>query len=269
MNNKLLNQYYKNGYVRLGKLFTNNQLEKLKKRVKDLMLGKIRYENMFFQLESHDGKYSTINKNLETFVGPSLRYRKIKDLEYDDLFNKIFQKKIVKFCSERLIGKNVSCMRAMIFNKSYKNSSILPFHQDVSNDWNMSLKPKFTIWMSLNGANKNNGCLKVINGSHRLGVINKGHLIDEKNIKLKGMNIEYIELKSGEAILFDNHLVHGSDKNKTRKNRLAFTVCLLDGKAIHLKTKKKYPKIYGKGAIDKKLISKVKKLKKIPNKVYH
>ena len=47
---------------------------------------------MFFQLESHDGKYSTINKNLETFVGPSLRYRKIKDLEYDDLFNKIFQK---------------------------------------------------------------------------------------------------------------------------------------------------------------------------------
>ena len=83
------------------------------------------------------------------------------------------------------------------------------------------------------------------------------------------MNSEYIELKSGEAILFDNHLVHGSDKNKTRKNRLAFTVCLLDGKAIHLKTKKKYPKIYGKGAIDKKLISKVKKLKKIPNKVYH
>ena len=76
--------------------------------------------------------------------------------------------------------------------------------------------------MSLNGANKNNGCLRVINGSHRLGVINKGHLIDEKNIKLKGMNIEYIELKSGEAILFDNHLVHGSDKNKTRKNRLAF-----------------------------------------------
>ena len=27
----------------------------------------------------------------------------------------------------------------------------------------------------------------------------------------------------------------------------------------NLKTKKKYPKIYGKGAIDKKLISKVKK----------
>ena len=34
MNNKLLNQYYKNGYVRLGKIFTDNQLEKLKKNIR-------------------------------------------------------------------------------------------------------------------------------------------------------------------------------------------------------------------------------------------
>jgi len=268
MNIKLLNQYYKNGYIRLGSLFTDNQLKKLNKRAMDLMSGKIKYKNMFFQLESNDGKYLSINKNSETFKGPSVRYRKIKDLEYDNLFNKIFQKKIVKFFSEKLIGKNVSCMRAMIFNKTYKNSSILPFHQDVSNDWSMSIKPKFTIWVSLNGANKKNGCLRIIKDSHTLGIINNGHLIKKSQIELKGKPIEYIELKKGEAIIFDNHLVHGSDKNKTKKNRLAFTVCMLDSKSIHLKTKKKYSEIYGKGAIDKNLILKIQKTKEIPSKVY-
>jgi hypothetical protein len=41
---------------------------------------------MFFRLEGDKGKYEKINKQLEKFVGPSKYYRKIKDLEYHDLF---------------------------------------------------------------------------------------------------------------------------------------------------------------------------------------
>ena len=62
-------------------------------------------------------------------------------------------------------------MRAMILNKSRFNSSILPFHQDVSENWSMTGKPNFTLWLSLNGASKENGCLKVVEGSHKLDVI--------------------------------------------------------------------------------------------------
>ena len=35
-------------------------------------------------------------------------------------------------------------MRAMILNKPAKHSSKLNFHQDVSDNWNMSGKPNFT-----------------------------------------------------------------------------------------------------------------------------
>ena len=74
----------------------------------------------------------------EKFSGPSIRYKKIKDLEYVPEFLNCIKLKILKKFSEKYIGSEVSSMRAMILNKSHINSSILPFHQDVSNKWKMS-----------------------------------------------------------------------------------------------------------------------------------
>ena len=155
----------------------------------------------------------------------------------------------------------------MILNKSHKNSSILPFHQDVSNKWKMSQKPSFTLWMSLNGATKKNGCLKIIEGSHKYGILNYGNNLSpsvERKLKKKN-KVVFMELKPGEAVLFSNYTVHGSNKNKTKKNRLGFTVCLMDAKIKNLKTNKNYPKVFGKNSLS---LSKISKLKKIPKKVY-
>ena len=74
-----------------------------------------------------------------------------------------------------------------------------------------------------------------------------------------------MELKPGEAVILSNYTVHGSDKNKTKKNRLGFAVCLMDAKIRNLKTKKYYPKIFGRNSLN---LSKILKLKKIPKKVY-
>ena len=82
---------------------------------------------------------------------------------------------------------------------------------------------------------------------------------------MKKKNIKYLELKAGEAVIFSNYTLHGSDKNLTKKNRLGFTVCMMDNKIKHKITKKKYPKIFGRGALS---AYKVKKLKSIPAKVY-
>ena len=55
------------------------------------MMGNIRYKNIFFKLDDPDGNYFNIKhediKN-ELFSGPSERYKKIKDLEYDNLIYK-------------------------------------------------------------------------------------------------------------------------------------------------------------------------------------
>lgn len=263
---KLLDDYNKNGYVELGKIINDKDLNKLLERTTDLMMGIKSYSGMFFQMDSNDGNYKNLDTKSEKFIGPSFRYRKIKDLEYDDLFLKVIHNNFLKYFSHKLIGKEVSCMRAMILNKPAKNSSVLKLHQDVSDNWLMSGKPNFTFWLSLNGSTKKKGCLKIIEKSHIYGKLGDGHFLKPKDIKkISHLKKKYIELKAGEAIIFNNYLLHGSEKNLTNKMRLAFTVCLMDSKVVHKKFNKTYSKIFGKNALNQK---KIKKLKSIPLKPY-
>ena len=155
--NKIIDDFEIKGYANLGKIITEQFRKKLIKRTKDLMMGNIKYKNMFFKLDDPDGNYFNIKhediKN-EVFSGPSERYKKIKDLEYDPLFLKLIKSKSLRQIATKLVGNNVASMRSMILNKSYIKSSILPFHQDVSENWPMTGKPKFTLWLALSEATK-------------------------------------------------------------------------------------------------------------------
>ena len=269
--NKIIDDFEIKGYANLGKIITEQFRKKLIKRTKDLMMGNIKYKNMFFKLDDPDGNYFNIKhediKN-EVFSGPSERYKKIKDLEYDPLFLKLIKSKSLRQIATKLVGNNVASMRSMILNKSYIKSSILPFHQDVSENWPMTGKPKFTLWLALSEATKKNGCLQVIEGSHKYGIIGDGNNLFDKKLKKefeKKKNIRFLELKPGEAIIFSNYTLHGSNQNKKKKNRIGFTACFLDHKIKHKVTGKSYPKIYGKNSLT---ISSIKKLKEIPPKVY-
>ena len=132
----------------------------------------------------------------------------------------------------------------------------------------MDGKPTFTLWLSLNGANKRKGCLKVVEGSHKFGVIGDGNNLFNKKLKKKFLgkkNIKHLTCKPGEAFIFSNYTLHGSEKNLTKENRIAFTVCLMDAKIKNLKSNKTYPKIFGKNSLTQKYIL---SLKEIPEKVY-
>ena len=83
--NKLFSLYDKNGYVKLGKIVSDNYIKKLIKVTNDLMMGKRTYPGMFFKLDDPKGNYYNIKHediHNEIFSGPSNRYKKIKDLEY-------------------------------------------------------------------------------------------------------------------------------------------------------------------------------------------
>ena len=44
-------QFMEQGYLRLGKLLSADELTAIQQRIDDIMLGKIRYDNMRFQLD--------------------------------------------------------------------------------------------------------------------------------------------------------------------------------------------------------------------------
>jgi ectoine hydroxylase-related dioxygenase (phytanoyl-CoA dioxygenase family) len=72
-----------------------------------------------------------------------------------------------------------------------------------------------TIRIHLDEASKANGCLKVIPGSHRFGLLETLEVTEKVN---KIVPI-YCEVKAGDAIVMRPQIVHSSEKAKRIENR--------------------------------------------------
>jgi len=77
-----------------------------------------------------------------------------------------------------------------------------------------------SVMVALTKANKENGCLQVIKGSHKLGRVNHGFSGEQVgadmtmvNNALQTMELVYCELEPGDALLFHSNLLHRSEAN--------------------------------------------------------
>jgi ectoine hydroxylase-related dioxygenase (phytanoyl-CoA dioxygenase family) len=90
-----------------------------------------------------------------------------------------------------------------------------------------------TLWTALDPATIANGCVQIIDGSHKLGLINPEHgsgflTPEQAAAHCRAEKVEYLELKAGECALLHNWLLHSSDVNRTEIPRRAFSVCYMD-----------------------------------------
>ena len=76
--------FQEQGYVRLGKVAPDEEINALCQRIDDIMLGKIRYDKMLMQLCPSAGK-PELTKQTKEFKGSTLNYRKVQDLEQDPI----------------------------------------------------------------------------------------------------------------------------------------------------------------------------------------
>jgi phytanoyl-CoA hydroxylase len=249
-------QYEEQGYLNLGKILSDEMLAKLQTRIDDIMLGKaeVDYDKMLMQLDSDSGKYEDAGEQSKGFKGSTKDYRKIQDLEYDPLFLSYMQEPIFRDICARIYGPNasISCFRAMFMNKPARRGTWLPWHQDR---WTaLSPDPLLTVWTALDPCTPANGCVQIVPGSHKLGLINPSHpsgfLTKEQAAEhCPQSKIIPLELKAGEVALLHNWLLHASDVNKSNISRRGFSVCYMDAKTKHVNGKEIYPTIFGENSL--------------------
>jgi ectoine hydroxylase-related dioxygenase (phytanoyl-CoA dioxygenase family) len=154
---------------------------------------------------------------------------------------------------ERVYGPeaSVACFRAMFMNKPAGLGTFLPWHQDR---WTwLDRDPLLTVWMALDPATRENGCVQIVPRSHRAGLINPSHpsgfLTEEQAAEWAPPGREvYVELEPGDVALLHNHLLHGSDKNHSDQSRRAFSVCYMDAATVDAHGGA-YPVIFGEQAL--------------------
>ena len=89
-----------------------------------------------------------------------------------------------------------------------------------------------SVMVALTPANKQNGCLQVIKGSHKLGRINHGFAGEQVGADmvmvenaLKSMDLVYVEIEPGDALFFHSNILHRSEANLSENARWSIISC--------------------------------------------
>lgn len=116
-----------------------------------------------------------------------------------------------------------------LMQKEPKVGGAWEWHQDYGYWYkNEFLYPDqmISIMIAITEANKENGCMQVIKGTHKMGRIEHGfageqvgasqHYVD---LALKTSELIYVELMPGDALIFHSNLLHRSEANLSDKAR--------------------------------------------------
>ncbi len=89
-----------------------------------------------------------------------------------------------------------------------------------------------SVMVALTPANKENGCLQVIKGSHKMGRVNHGFAGEQVGADmvmvtnaLNSMELVYCDLEPGEALFFHSNLLHRSEANLSDRPRWSLISC--------------------------------------------
>ncbi len=132
---------------------------------------------------------------------------------------------------ESVIGPDIVFWTAALFCKPGALGKPIPWHQDGIY-WPLKPMASVTVWIALDPARADNGCLTVIPGSHLQGFLD--HETSEKdgmvlNTEIAENRIDlgkarYVELEPGEVSLHDAFIVHGSAANTSGRRRAGLTL---------------------------------------------
>jgi len=145
--------------------------------------------------------------------------------EYSEVFRALsMHPKLIQVVQNLLGTEDLLLFRSTLMFKPAFHGSIHGLHQD-SAYWPMEPPRLVTVSIALTDATPENGCFKVIPGSHKWGLQSWGRiardqdeaLTDREDIDLSGQ-ID-VPLKAGSALFFHSLLAHGSGPNRSPNPR--------------------------------------------------
>ena len=164
----------------------------------------------------------------------------VRNLEkrFSSISNLVLDDRIVSIAREYLTGQ-VQLVRALFFDKTPEKNWYVTWHQDKTvtlnrkinqegwNQWSIKdgvhhvqppidvLNQMVTLRLHIDSTDENNGCLKVIPGSHRHGIL-KQEKIDQK---VKQEPYVSCAVSAGGAVIMRPHILHSSSKAKYPSHR--------------------------------------------------
>ena len=128
---------------------------------------------------------------------------------------------------EQLAGPDFVLWNMSLFGKPARDGKKVPWHQD-GEYWPIRPVASTRIWIALDEATRENGCLRYVRGSHKRREIFKHHEAEDPSMLLQyGIDPDEIdagdvfdlELEPGGMAIHDIFMIHGSEPNTTDQAR--------------------------------------------------
>jgi ectoine hydroxylase-related dioxygenase (phytanoyl-CoA dioxygenase family) len=132
----------------------------------------------------------------------------------------------------QLIGPDIALWNSSLFAKPARDGKRTPWHQD-GEYWPIRPLATCTAWLALDDSTTENGCLRVIRGSHRDRALRAHRTVDADDVtlhqelepaELDESQAVDIELEAGQLSLHDVFLLHGSEANRSPRPRRGMTM---------------------------------------------
>jgi phytanoyl-CoA hydroxylase len=241
LNNKNAKTYNKNGVIVLKKVFSNKEIFFLKRKINTYIKN--------YKSKLRGKEINLINNKINSI-------HKFKDL----FFKKFSNQNKIKEIGNFFLKEESKIRHFEYFAKPAKIGLASPMHQD-NYYWNLVNPNAFTIWIAIDNANKKNGSVDYLIGSHlklhkHIASYAPGSSQKIKNIStLKKYKSKSFNLEIGDCLMHHSQIIHGSKKNLSNNSRRGFTIQMMpkSAKVNSMKLKKYQVSLSSQIKIRKKL----------------
>jgi ectoine hydroxylase-related dioxygenase (phytanoyl-CoA dioxygenase family) len=223
LSNAEIAAYRRDGYLAFDRLLTEREADAILDRATKLAEAPQKGVRVQIEPRVERGEAEARSK-LESI-------RKIEGLvENDDLFLSLARHPLILGRIQDLLGTYVRMFRDALMMKPPRVGSEKPYHQD-SAYWQIEPMDLCSVWIALDDATPENGCMRVLPGSHLHGVIEHKSIrdfqVDESTLDLSNETV--VPLHRGGALFFHSLLLHATSDNHSDRARRAMIVSYMRG----------------------------------------
>ena len=198
-----MQQYREQGYAMGGQLLGARELTRLRREIDALIAA----------------------------LPPGTRPENMPSRHYDnDYLRQLFLSDNLVDVAEQILGPDIALFTSYIISKRPGDGLAVAWHQDAAY---FPIEPMetFTLWLAVDDADAENGCMRVWPGSHRERRVWL-HSDDQSGATTLPLHLPDVDLKAGRDVpvqaggfaVHDPFLLHGSKPNRSSRRRCGITI---------------------------------------------
>ena len=208
--------YWERGWAVVPDVFADDQVDAVSRLAMAVAMQEI---------TSGDRDEADVDRDAD---GQAMPRKVMHPFEKEDAFARFALSPSLRELLEVVVGKPVALVSDQIFLKPPHVGSAKPYHQDNAYFRCHPGDEVITAWIALDDVDEENGCLRYIDGSHRMPILEHHAMAGERyNLQPAASDIDMSReslapVPRGGVVLHHGHTLHTSHANRSDRWRRAY-----------------------------------------------